>query len=219
MKIGIIGTGHMGSTLGRAWTAAGHAVLFGSRDRSKASVVAAHSGGGAQAGDFDAAASFGDVVLYTVRGVFPSALLRAPEALAGKIVIDCNNRDIGDDSRPGEFHFDTPPPIPSLSERLAADVPAAHVVKAFNTIPQPVLEMEYAQRAPRHISVFLAADDTRAKGVVRGLVEDLGFVGVDSGVLANAWMLDGLADFLRLQIGVMGLGGFATISIDVVSES
>src|SRR5678815_4335674 len=110
-KIGIIGTGPMGRTLGAGWARGGHAVLFGSRDPAKAQAIAVESS--AQAGDTDAAAAFGDVVLYTVRDVLPAALLRRPRALDGKIVIDCNNSavlglDVPDpDGRPG-FHFKTP---------------------------------------------------------------------------------------------------------------
>lgn len=91
MKIGIVGTGRMGRTLGVRWARGGHDVLFGSSDRRKAEGAAADGGRSARAGDLDAAAAFGDVVLYTVRGVFPSRLLRQPEALDGKILIDCNN--------------------------------------------------------------------------------------------------------------------------------
>ncbi len=85
MKIGIIGTGNMGR--GLRWAREGHHVLFGSRDLSKAKAVAVSGPGSAQAGDFDAAAAFGEVVLYTVRDVLPSSLLREPQALAGKVVI------------------------------------------------------------------------------------------------------------------------------------
>lgn len=217
MNIGIIGTGNMGRTLGLRWAGAGHDVLFGSRDPAKAAAVAASSPGSrARAGDFDAAAAFGDVVLYTVRDVFPTSLLRTPQALAGKIVMDCNNRDLGDDRRPGEFRFDTPPPAISLTQRLAADVPSARIVKAFSTIPHPVIELDRETLAPHRVSVMLCADDGEAKAVVKGLVEELGFIGVDSGPLENAPLVDGVADFLRLQIGPMGLGLFATMSVSVL---
>jgi predicted dinucleotide-binding enzyme len=216
MKIGIIGTGNMGRALGLRWARSGHQVLFGSRDPAKAKTAAAGLG---QSGDFAAAAAFGEVVLYTVRDVFPSRLLREPEALSGKVVIDCNNRDLGDDSRPAEFRFDTPSPIPSLAERLAADVPRARIVKAFNTIPQPVIGMEREKLAPHRISVFLASNDAAAKAIVKGLAEELGFIGIDSGRLEHAWLIEGLADFLRFQIGPMGLGGYATVSLDVLGEA
>lgn len=151
MKIGIIGTGNMGRTLGVQWARTGHQVLFGSRDRSKAEAVAAYGHGHAQVGDLDAAAAFGEVVLYTVRDVLPSTLLRQPQVLSGKIVIDCNNSDV-----PSDFHFAAP--IPSLAERLAADVPAARVVKAFNTMAAQLIELGRDSLAPHRISVFLCSE-------------------------------------------------------------
>src|ERR1700732_2762683 len=72
MKIGILGTGNMGRALGLQWARNGHQVLFGSRDRSKAEAVAAYGHGHAQAADLDAAAAFGEVILYTVRDILPS---------------------------------------------------------------------------------------------------------------------------------------------------
>src|SRR5881398_230296 len=94
MRIGIVGTGNMGQALGLRWARAGHEVLFGSRDVKKAKAIAADGSASTQAGDFDAAAAFGEVVLYTVRDYFPSQLLKEPQALSGKIVIDCNNSAI-----------------------------------------------------------------------------------------------------------------------------
>jgi predicted dinucleotide-binding enzyme len=207
MNIGIIGTGSMGRALGLRWARAGHSVLFGSRDLSKAKAVAAQGTGSSRAGDFDAAAAFGEVVLYTARDVFPSSLLREPRVLAGKIVIDCNNHDLG---------YDQQPPIPSLTERLAADVPEARIVKAFSTIPSPVIELPREELARHQVSVFLSSDDAAAKATVKSLAEELGFVGVDGGGLVRGRLVDGLTDFLRYQIGAMGLGGFATMSLKVL---
>ena len=79
MKIGIVGTGNMGRALGLRWARCGHEVLFGSRDVKKAKAVAADGSASTQAGDFDAAAAFGEVVLYTVRDYFPSRLLKEPQ--------------------------------------------------------------------------------------------------------------------------------------------
>jgi predicted dinucleotide-binding enzyme len=220
MKIGIIGTGLMGRTLGVGWARAGHRVLFGSRDLEKARAAAASApAGSAEAGDTDAAAAFGEVVVYTVRDLLPSRLLREPGALAGKIVIDLNNRDVGnDEGRPTSPVLAPPRPGPSLAEKIAADAPGARVVKAFNTLPFKVLELERAELEPHRVSVFVCGDDPAARSAVKGLAEDLGLVGVDSGALANAWMLESLADFLRLQIGGMGLGMFATISVQVLPQ-
>lgn len=68
----------------------------------------------AEAGDVDAAAAFSEVILYTVRDTLPSSLLRQPQVLSGKVVIDCNKSEA-----PSDFRFIAP--IPSLAERRAAD--------------------------------------------------------------------------------------------------
>jgi 8-hydroxy-5-deazaflavin:NADPH oxidoreductase len=218
MKIGIIGTGNMGRALGLGWARVGHEVLFGSRDPNKAKAIAADGTGSTQAGDFDAAAAFGEVILYTVRDRFPSSVLKQPQALAGKILIDCNNSailglDVPDpDKRPG-IHFTTP--VRSHAERLAADTPRARVVKAFNTMAAQVIALERDALAPRSVSVFLCSDDAQAKSVVKELAEELGFVGVDCGALERARLVEAVGDFIRFQIIEMGLGPFATISVNV----
>jgi predicted dinucleotide-binding enzyme len=53
---------------------------------------------------------------------------------------------------------------------------------------------------------------------VKGLAEELGFVGVDSGELERARLVESVADFIRFQILAMGLGMFATISVHLVPE-
>src|SRR5207248_1152599 len=143
MRIGIVGTGNMGRALGLRWARAGHEVLFGSRDVKKATAAAADASASTQAGDFDAAAGFGVVVLYRVCDYFTSHLLMAPHALSRNILIDCNNIAILGlaipdlQSRPG-IHFTSA--LPSHSERLTADTPGARVVKAFNTMASQVIE-------------------------------------------------------------------------------
>ena len=217
MKIGVIGTGNMGRTLGLRWAANGHEVLFGSRDRAKAEALA-RGHASVRAGDFDDAAAFGDVILFTARGTFPSALLRRPETLVGKVVIDCNNRDVGNDANPSEFRFDGAAPGRSLAEELAADIPQAKVVTAFNTIPHRVLELSREKLLPHRVSVFLCSDDADAKATVKSLVDELGFVGLDSGTLQHARLVANAADFIRFHIGPMGLGLFATLSIQVIPQ-
>jgi predicted dinucleotide-binding enzyme len=199
----------------------GHQVLFGSRDLDKAESVAASARGSARAGDFDAAAAFGEVILDTVRGVLPSSLLREPRVLDGKIVIDCNNSailglDLPDpEGRPG-LHFASP--VPSLAERLAADIPQSRVVKAFNTVSGSVVALDRETLHPHHVSIFLCGDDAPAKAVVRSLAEELGFVGVESGALEYARLVEALADLLRLQILELGSGPGATLSMNALPE-
>jgi 8-hydroxy-5-deazaflavin:NADPH oxidoreductase len=158
------------------------------------------------------------VVLYTIRDRFPSSVLKEPQALSGKVVIDCNNSailglDVPDpDKRPG-IHFTTP--VPSHAERLAADAPTARVVKAFNTMASQLIELGRDELARRRVSVFLCSDDAQAKTVVKGLAEELGFVGVDCGELERAQLVESVGDFIRFQIIGMELGPFATISLNL----
>jgi predicted dinucleotide-binding enzyme len=212
MNIGVVGTGNMGVALGTRWARNGHSVLFGSRDPNKAKAAAARASDTAQGGDFDTAAAFGEVVLYTVRGTLPSVLLRNPRALTGKVVIDCNNTDLDSDMRP----IGVEPNGLTLAEKLAADIPDARVVKAFNSIPHRIIELDGETVAPYRISVLLCADDAAAKAKVKGLAEELGFVGIDCGPLKRSQVVDGATDFLRFQIGGMGLGPFATLSLNIV---
>jgi predicted dinucleotide-binding enzyme len=78
MRIGIVGTGHMGSALGLRWAERGHDVVFGARDRSKAERAADRAGGRARAGDLDDAAAFGDVAAKAVVGDLVTDLGLAP---------------------------------------------------------------------------------------------------------------------------------------------
>jgi 8-hydroxy-5-deazaflavin:NADPH oxidoreductase len=209
----------MGRALGLRWAHAGHEVFFGSRDLSKAKAIADSNPRSVLAGDFDAAAAFGDVILYTIRDRFPSNLFKDQQALSGKIVIDCNNSailglDLPDpEHRPG-IHFAIP--VPSLAERLAADTPGARVVKAFNTMASQAIELDRETLARHRVSVFLCSDDEQAKSVVKELVEELGFIAVDSGALERARLVESVGDFIRFQIVEMGLGSFATISVNIV---
>jgi predicted dinucleotide-binding enzyme len=212
MKIGIIGTGNMGRTLGKLWAGTGHEVLFGSRDPRKAEATATTAS--ARFGDMDAAAAFGDVLLYTARGVAPAQLLREPSALRGKIVIDCNNSD-ADPERAGEF---LPAPVPSYAEQLAALAPEARVVQAFNTVPHRVLELSRERIEQHRLSVLVCSDDVPARQLVLRLAADLGFVGVDCGELRRSRLVDGVVDFIRFQIAAMGLGPMTALSLLQLDE-
>jgi predicted dinucleotide-binding enzyme len=221
MRIGIIGVGNMGKALGKAWCVAGHEVLFGSGDLDKAKAFAASVPGVARGGTFDEAAMFGEVALYTIRDRLPSQVLRSPATLAGKVVIDCNNTVIlgldqpRPDGRPGIQFINADK---SLAEHIAADVPGAKVVKAFNTMASGVIERGRDALLPHRVSVFVCADDPQARNTVGQLAEEIGFVAIDSGGLEYCRLVECAGDFIRFQIlpQGMGLGGGATISVNVL---
>jgi predicted dinucleotide-binding enzyme len=204
----------MARALGRKYSVHGHEVCFGSRDLGKAKAFAAEIGNRTQGGSNDDAATFGDIVIHTVRGVMPSAILKSVVPLAGKIIIDINNREI-----PPEFAFDAFEG-PSLAERLAADVPQAKVVKAFNTVFFKVIEMPTPELAEHQVSVYVASDDQDAKRTVSHLAAELGFDPVNSGGLSATRMIEATADFLRfLMFGEPKLSGWATFSMRVLPST
>lgn len=209
MKIGVIGSGNMGRSLGLLWAEQGHDVFFGARTAEKGQSVAAFVERGTQGGTNDEAATFGDILLYTVRGVNPAEILTSVEMLSGKIMIDCNNFEI-----PEGFAY--PPIVQSLAEKLALEVPHARVVKAFNTMAQELFELAPSPLQDHHVSVFVCGDDIEARQVVMKLAEDIGFVAVDCGELRHARLVEGLGDFIRFMIIGQLQNPYATISVNVL---
>lgn len=211
MKIGIIGSGNMGRSLGVLWAEQGHEVFFGSRDAEKGRSIAQLAGHNAQGGTNEEAATFGEIIFYGVREL-PSKVLSSTEVLTDKIVIDCNNSPI-----PDEFAFE--PITKAIAEKIAADTPNALVVKAFNTFAQEVFELSPEPLKQHQVSCFVCSDSEQAKQTVIRLAEEIGFSAIDCGSLRNARMVEGLGDFIRFMIGGMKLGSYATISVHQLPEA
>jgi NADPH-dependent F420 reductase len=212
MKIGILGSGNMGRSLGILWAEQKHEVFFGARTAEKGKAVAESVGNNIQGGTNDEAAAFGNVLLYTIRSVNPSDVLTSVDVLDGKILIDCNNYEI-----PENFAY---LPIEySLAEQLASEVPQAHVVKAFNTMAQEVFELSPQPLKEYNVSVFVAGDNEDARNIVMNLAADIGFAPVDCGELRFARLLEGLGDFIRYLIIGQKLGAYTTISVETLPEA
>ncbi len=187
MRIGIIGSGNVGGTLGRAWAKAGHEVKWGVRDPSAGKVQglvgAAH---GSSAGSIAEAAAHGQVVVLTTpRGSPTEEAIRNCGDLQGKILFDCTNPLEPDLSGLAVGH-DTP-----AGEQVAAWATGARVVKIFNTTGSN--NMENPDYNGQATTMFYAGDDTAAKEAAHRLAGDIGFDPVDAGPLANARLLEPLA--------------------------
>lgn len=188
MRIGIVGVGPVGRTLGTVWARAGHEVAFGSRDPARAA-EAARGLAGARATTQEQAAAFGEVVLWTPRGLMPAD----PESLAGKTVLDPNNREPG----PTGNYASPRPEGPSFAEQLQAAAPRARVVKAFNTVVMRLLRENPERLRAAGAQVFLAGDDAEAKTVAAALAADAGLGAVDLGGVEAAWLAETMADTFR----------------------
>src|SRR5687768_11630989 len=92
MKIGMIGSGNVGSALGRAWARAGHPVMFSSRHLEDDQRLAADIGANARAGTPRESAEFGEVLVFAVPyGALPELGQALRESIQGKVVIDACN--------------------------------------------------------------------------------------------------------------------------------
>ena len=206
MKIGIIGSGNMGRSLGILWAEQGHEVFFGARTTEKGREVAANAGHKTQGGSNDEAAAFGEVLLYTVRGVNPAEVFSLIDILDGKILIDCNNQEI-----PENFAY--PAITRSIAETLAAEVPKARVVKAFSTMAQELFELAPNPLKDYNVSVFIAGDDESARQTVMQLANEIGFQAIDCGELRHARLIESAGDLIRLLMIQQQMGSTATISV------
>src|SRR5262245_43600529 len=89
LKLGTIGSGRIGSTLGEIWLKNGHEVMFSSLDLEQDKALAARLGGKARAGTSKEAVAFGDVILIAVPyGAMPAVAKDVGGLIKGKVVID-----------------------------------------------------------------------------------------------------------------------------------
>jgi steroid delta-isomerase-like uncharacterized protein len=179
MNIGIIGSGNMGTALGRLWTKQGHHVMFSySRRAQKLEDLVLSIGTHARSGTPRDAVAFADVVLLAVPWETVKDALSTAGVIDGKTLISCVN-PFGPDG--SEIGMNT-----SAAEEISRIVPDASVVEAFNTIFATILHSRahlFGSNAP---TVFYCGDDRRATSQAAELIRDAGLQPVDAGMLKNA---------------------------------
>jgi 8-hydroxy-5-deazaflavin:NADPH oxidoreductase len=184
MKIGIIGAGNVGGTLGRAWARKGHEVVYGVRSPQDAKTqdVVRATGPTARAGSPAEAAAFGEVVLLATPWPATESAIKSMGDLRGKVVIDATN-PLKPDLSGLELGHTT-----SAAERVAGWAAGAKVVKAFNTVGANIMADPVIDGRPT--VMFVCGDDAAAKKAVLGLAADVGFEPIDAGPLAQARLLE-----------------------------
>lgn len=180
--IGVIGSGHIGGTIGGLWVKAGHPVLFSSRHPDQLRHLVAGLGSLAQAGTVPQAIAFGDVLLVAVPyHALPEVGQDYVDALRGKIVLDACNAVATRDG----------PAIADEAEQNGIGVtsqkylPGTRLVRAFNTLNYTIFARE-ANRPDPKLAIPIAGDDPEAVRVADELVRDAGFEPVVVGKLADA---------------------------------
>jgi predicted dinucleotide-binding enzyme len=177
-KIGMIGSGNVGSALGRALALAGHEVMFSSRDLDSDKKLAADVGKNARAGTPREAAAFGDVLVFAVPyGALPELGKTLGSSLKGKVVLDaCNpfpQRDGDIATRAREQ---------GAGQVSAELLPGAHIVRAFNAIG--AARMGKAHEEPGKVGMPIAGDDKDAIAIASRLIREIGYEPVLVGGLA-----------------------------------
>lgn len=174
MNIGVLGTGVVGETIATALTEKGHNVRMGSRSATneKAAEWVKRSNKHATQGDFNDAASFGEIVFLCLNGGHALDAVRSVDGsnVAGKIVIDVTN--------PLDFTKGMPPQLleglsnsNSLGEEIQKAWPSAKVVKTFNTVNCNVMVNPKLVNGGDH-TMFVCGNDADAKNKVKHFLVD-----------------------------------------------
>ena len=177
-KIGIVGSGRVGSAIGAAWVKAGHEVMFSSRNIEHDKALAAKLGPNARAGTPREAAAFGEVVMVSVPyHALPQVGKDLADLIKGKVVIDTCNPFPGRDGEIANWARGKGAGLAS-----AELLPGARLVRAFNAIG--AARMGSAHEEPGRVGMPIASDDAQATAVASRLIGDLGYEPVLVGGLA-----------------------------------
>ncbi len=171
MKIGVLGTGMVGKTIGTKLAALGHSVKMGSRtaNNEKAAEWVKANGVNTSHGTFADAAAFGEILFNCTSGMASlEALKLAGSAnMSGKILVDISN--------PLDFSKGMPPTLSvcnsdSLGEQIQRAYPDAKVVKTLNTMN--CVLMVNPTLVPGAHDVFLSGNDAGAKAKAADILKN-----------------------------------------------
>jgi hypothetical protein len=171
MKIGVLGTGMVGQTIGSKLVELGHEVCLGSRSKhnEKAEAWTQKAGAHASHGTFQDSAAFGEIIFNCTNGSVTMEALRSAGAknLEGKILVDISN--------PLDFSKGFPPTLTvcntdSIGEQIQREFLDTKVVKTLNTVNCQLM-VNPSALAGTH-DVFLSGNDESAKDTVRGILTD-----------------------------------------------
>lgn len=215
MRIGVLGTGMVGETIGGKLVSLGHEVKIGGRSATseKGSAWAARVGDKGSYGAFAETAAFGELVFNCTKGEGSVDAVRAAKAgLEGKILIDVSN--------PLDFSGGFPPSLfvsgtDSLGERIQRELPATRVVKTLNTVNCEL--MVDASRAGGESDLFVSGNDADAKATVKTFLrEQFGWTSiVDLGDITTA---RGTEAYLLLWVRLWGALKTADFNVRIVKK-
>ncbi|HTE58601.1 MAG TPA: NAD(P)-binding domain-containing protein [Verrucomicrobiae bacterium] len=201
MKIGILGSGTVARTLGKAWAAKGHEICIGARNPAQEAIVAWQQtiGPKARVGSLQDAAAFGEVILIAINpwteiegAVTPLAL-----ELESKTIIDVsNNTDFG--KVPPKMAFTDR----SMGESIQSWLPESNVVKTLNITPAGMM-INPGESGITPAVGWVSGNNEGAKQQVAALLKDIGWTEVtDLGDIHQSILQESIG--LTLSIIVTG---------------
>lgn len=176
MKIAILGTGAVGTTIATKLIELGHQVMIGSRSNTneKAIEFVNKFEKNASNGTFEEAATFGEIIFNCVKGEFAIAALKsAGKGLENKIIIDIS---IPTDTSKGAPLSLIPElcNTNSLGEEIQKAFPNTKVVKTLNTMWSTLMVVPTMLKEGDHTN-FICGNDEEAKNTVKKLLHEIGW--------------------------------------------
>jgi predicted dinucleotide-binding enzyme len=217
MKIAVLGTGAVGTTIASKLIELGHQVMIGSRSKTneKAIEFVNKHDENASNGTFEEAATFGEIIFNCVKGQFAiEALKQAGNGIVNKILIDISNPI--DTSKGMTFSL-----IPelcntnSLGEEIQKVFPNTKVVKTLNTMWSTLMMIPSMLNDGDHTN-FICGNDEEAKKIVKNLLKEIGWKDEATIDLGDITASRGTEAMLQLWWKIWG-ATMGTFSIKVVN--
>lgn len=186
MKIGIIGAGHIGSSLAKLWIRSGHDCMLSSRHPDMLSNLVDGSEH-LSAGTVEQASSFGEVVLLAIplKGIF-NIIPKIGSNVGGKPVLDAMNPFV---ERDGEVAQEIQRRKITSGQFTQEHLENAKIVRAFSSVPYSYLMSESGKEGEK-VAIPYAGNDIQAKETTSLLIENAGFIPFDLGTLEDSRPLD-----------------------------
>jgi predicted dinucleotide-binding enzyme len=186
-KIGIVGSGNIGGTLGILLAKAGYEIFYSSRHPDTLKDIVRIAGPKARAGAVADAIAFGDVIVLSVPlKAIPELDAGTKEALKGKVVIDTSNPYPERDGKIAEEARKDPGGMGIVVAHL---LPGARIVRAFNTVYYVDLRKTKNSKGKK-IGIPIAADDEEGLKAAVELAEKAGLDPVVVGGLSASKLFD-----------------------------
>jgi predicted dinucleotide-binding enzyme len=192
MKIGILGSGHVGQALARAFSQEGYQAMIGTRNPSKPELLKwKNENPSGAVGSFAETAKFGEILVLASEGTAAEKVLSmaGPENLVNKVIMDTTNPIAKQPPTNGVLHYFTNLEE-SLMERLQKQVPQAKFVKTFSIVGNALMyKPKFAEGIP---TMFICGNDEGAKKTVTEILTAFGWETEDFGKVEAARAIEPL---------------------------